>query len=123
MRLGSPEEAVVSIGDRHTIFAQGGAATPTALLAALAARAPELADVTTVGLHLEGPCPHLEPSMVGHIRHRRLASKWADRVEVVVPQRVMRTVAFAWVATCSDTLPCSTLPSEPRPRLPRTMTS
>lgn len=72
MRFVSPEEAVASIGDRHTIFVQGGAATPTALLAALAARAPELADVTTVGLHLEGPCPHLEPSMVGHIRHRAL---------------------------------------------------
>lgn len=67
MRFVSPEEAVASIGDGHTIFVQGGAATPTALLAALAARAPELADVTTVGLHLEGPCPHLEPGMAGHI--------------------------------------------------------
>jgi acyl-CoA hydrolase len=72
MRFVSPEEAVASIGDGHTIFVQGGAATPTALLAALAVRAPELADVTTVGLHLEGPCPHLEPGMAGHIRHRAL---------------------------------------------------
>ena len=72
MRLVTPEEAVASVGDGHTIFVQGGAATPTALLTALAARAPELTDVTTVSLHLEGPCPHLEPSMVGHIRHRAL---------------------------------------------------
>jgi acyl-CoA hydrolase len=72
MRIVSPEEAVASIGDGHTIFVQGGAATPTALLVALAARAPELTDVTTVSLHLEGPCPHLDPSMVGHVRHRAL---------------------------------------------------
>jgi acyl-CoA hydrolase len=72
MRIVSPEEAVASIGDGHTIFVQGGAATPTGLLVALAARAPELTDVTTVSLHLEGPCPHLDPSMVGHIRHRAL---------------------------------------------------
>ncbi|HEX9634428.1 MAG TPA: 4-hydroxybutyrate CoA-transferase, partial [Candidatus Limnocylindria bacterium] len=72
MRVVSPEEAVASIGDGHAIFVQGGAATPTALLVALAARAPELTDVTTVSLHLEGPCPHLDPSMVGHVRHRAL---------------------------------------------------
>ncbi|MEX0709974.1 MAG: acetyl-CoA hydrolase/transferase C-terminal domain-containing protein [Chloroflexota bacterium] len=72
MRLVSPEEAVASIGDGHTVFVHGGAATPTALLAALAARAAELTDVQTVGLHLEGPCPHLEPGMAGHIRHRAL---------------------------------------------------
>ncbi|MEX0629800.1 MAG: acetyl-CoA hydrolase/transferase C-terminal domain-containing protein [Chloroflexota bacterium] len=72
MRIVSPEEAVASIGDGHSIFVQGGAATPTALLVALAARAPELTDVTTVSLHLEGPCPHLDPSMVGHVRHRAL---------------------------------------------------
>lgn len=72
MRLVSPEEAVASIGDRHTVFVHGGAATPAALLAALAGRAPELTGVTTVGLHLEGPCPHLEPGMEDHIRHRAL---------------------------------------------------
>ena len=72
MRIVSAEEAVASVGDGHTIFVHGGAATPTALLAALAARAPELTGVTTVGLHLEGPCPHLEPAMAGHVRHRAL---------------------------------------------------
>lgn len=72
MRLVSSEEAVASIGDGHTVFVHGGAATPASLLAALAARAAELTGVQTVGLHLEGPCPHLEPSMAGHIRHRAL---------------------------------------------------
>jgi 4-hydroxybutyrate CoA-transferase len=72
MRIVTVEEAVAPLGDGHTIFVHGGAATPTALLAALATRAPELTGVTTVGLHLEGPCPHLEPAMEGHVRHRAL---------------------------------------------------
>lgn len=72
MRRVSPEEAVATVRDGSTIFVHGGAATPGTLLAALAARGPELTGVTTVGLHLEGPCPHLEPEMAGHIRHRAL---------------------------------------------------
>lgn len=72
MKMVSPQDAVASIGDGQTVFVHGGAATPAALLAALVARSPELTGVTTVGLHLEGPCPHLEPAMAGHIRHRAL---------------------------------------------------
>jgi acyl-CoA hydrolase len=72
MQTVSSEEAVASIGDGQTIFIHGGAATPTALLVALAERAPQLTGVTTVGLHLDGPCPHLEPALAGHIRHRAL---------------------------------------------------
>lgn len=72
MRRVSSEEAVASIHDGDTVFVHGGAATPAALLAALAGREPELTGVTTVGLHLEGPCPHLEPGMEDHIRHRAL---------------------------------------------------
>ncbi|MGZ8481131.1 MAG: acetyl-CoA hydrolase/transferase family protein [Candidatus Limnocylindria bacterium] len=72
MRVVTAEEAVSSIGDGDTIFVHGGAATPTALLTALANRAHELSGVRTVGLHLEGPCPHLEPGMEDHIRHRAL---------------------------------------------------
>lgn len=64
MRIMSAEEAVASVGDGHTIFIHGGAATPTALLAALAARAVELTGVTTVGLHLEGPCPERARSLI-----------------------------------------------------------
>jgi 4-hydroxybutyrate CoA-transferase len=72
MRLVSSLEAVASIADGHTVFIHGGAATPSGLLAALAKRASGLTGVTTVGLHLEGPSPHLEPGMAGHIRHRAL---------------------------------------------------
>ncbi len=72
MQIVSAEEAVASVRDGHTIFIHGGAATPSALLAALAARGPQLSGVTTVGLHLDGPCPHLEPAMSGHVRHRAL---------------------------------------------------
>jgi acyl-CoA hydrolase len=68
----SSEQAVAGVGDGHTVFVHGGAATPAALLAALADRGRDLTGVTTVGLHLEGPCPHLEPAMAGHIRHRAL---------------------------------------------------
>jgi 4-hydroxybutyrate CoA-transferase len=72
MRIVSAEEAVAGVGDDHTVFVHGAAATPTALLAALATRVTELTGVQTVGLHLEGPCPHLEPGMAEHIRHRAL---------------------------------------------------
>jgi 4-hydroxybutyrate CoA-transferase len=72
MRVVTAEDAVATVGSGQTIFVHGAAATPTTLLEALAARGPELSGVTTVGLHLEGPCPHLEPSMAGHIRHRAL---------------------------------------------------
>jgi len=72
MQIVGAEEAVALVGDRQTIFVHGGAATPATLLTALAARASDLTGVTTVGLHLEGPSPYLEPEMAGHIRHRAL---------------------------------------------------
>jgi 4-hydroxybutyrate CoA-transferase len=72
MQKVSSEEAIASIQDGQTIFIHGGAATPSALLAALAARAPQLSDITTVGLHLDGPCPHLDLALAGHVRHRAL---------------------------------------------------
>jgi 4-hydroxybutyrate CoA-transferase len=72
MQIVSADEAVASVRDGNTIFIQGGAATPTPLLAALAVRGPELTGVTTVGLHLDGPCPHLDPALAGHVRHRAL---------------------------------------------------
>ena len=72
MRAVSTRRAVAEIQDGHTIYVHGGAATPTALLTALAQRGPKLTGVTTVGLHLEGPQPHLAPDLAGHIRHRAL---------------------------------------------------
>jgi acyl-CoA hydrolase len=72
MRTVSPRHAIREIQDGQTVFVHGGAATPTTLLVALAERGPRLTGVTTVGLHLEGPCPHLAPELDGHIRHRAL---------------------------------------------------
>jgi acyl-CoA hydrolase len=72
MRVVSAEEAaaVVRSGDR--IYLHCAAATPSVLLDALVARAPDLKDVTVVHLHTEGPGPHLAPEMAGHFRHRAL---------------------------------------------------
>ncbi len=54
------------------VYVHGGAATPTALIEALCARARELHDVETISLHLEGPAPHVAPELRGHVRHNAL---------------------------------------------------
>jgi 4-hydroxybutyrate CoA-transferase len=72
MRIVTADEAVSGIGSGQQVFVQGGAATPTALLEALVARAPELEHVELIHFHTEGPAPHLAPEMAGHFRHRAL---------------------------------------------------
>jgi len=72
MRIVSAEEAVSGIKSGQQIFMQGSAATPSVLLDALVARAPELQDVKVVHMHIEGPAPHLRPEMAGHFCHRAL---------------------------------------------------
>ncbi len=72
MRIVSPEEAVAGIKSRDQIYVQMAAATPSVLLDALVARAPELRDVGVIHLHSEGPGPHLQPEMAPHFRHRAL---------------------------------------------------
>src|SRR6186713_3544778 len=72
MRIVTAAEAVSGIASRQQIYLQCAAATPSVLLDALVARAPELADVSVVHLHCEGPGPHLAPEMAGHFRHRAL---------------------------------------------------
>jgi 4-hydroxybutyrate CoA-transferase len=72
MRIVSPEEAVAEIRSRDQIYLQCAAATPSVLLEALVARAPELFDVSMVHLHTEGPGPHMAPEMAPHFRHRAL---------------------------------------------------
>ncbi len=69
MRIVTPEEAVAGIRSGDQIFVQAAAATPTELLEALVARAPELQDVKIIHMHAEGPAPHLAPEMAGHFRH------------------------------------------------------
>src|SRR6187431_3198542 len=72
MRVVSADEAVAGIRSGQQLYVQAAAAVPSVLLNALVARADELADVTVVHLHTEGPGPHLAPEMAGHFRHRAL---------------------------------------------------
>jgi 4-hydroxybutyrate CoA-transferase len=72
MQIASALEAVAGIASGHQLFMQGGAATPSVLLDALVARAPNLENVRIAHFHAEGPAPHLAPEMVGHFRHQAL---------------------------------------------------
>jgi 4-hydroxybutyrate CoA-transferase len=72
MRIVSPAEAVAGIRSDDQIWLHAAAATPSVLLDALVARAPELRDVKVVHFHCEGPGPHLAPEMAGHFYHRAL---------------------------------------------------
>jgi len=72
MKLVDADTALAHIRSGQQIFVQGGAATPTALLDALARQASSLTGVGVVHLHTEGPAPHLDPSMQGHLHHRAL---------------------------------------------------
>jgi 4-hydroxybutyrate CoA-transferase len=72
MRIVSAQEAVAGIDSGHQVYLHCAAATPSVLLDALVARAPELHDVGVIHLHCEGPGPHLTPEMAGSFRHRAL---------------------------------------------------
>jgi 4-hydroxybutyrate CoA-transferase len=72
MRIVSAAEAVSGITSGQQVYVQCAAATPSVLLDALVARAPDLQDVGMIHLHTEGPGPHLAPDMATHFRHRAL---------------------------------------------------
>jgi len=72
MKIVTPAEAVAGIRSGQQIYLQCAAATPSVLLDALVARAPELRDVSVVHMHTEGPGPHLAPEMARSFRHRAL---------------------------------------------------
>jgi 4-hydroxybutyrate CoA-transferase len=72
MRIVSAEEAVAGIRSGHQVYVQAAAAVPSVLLDALVARAPDLRDVGMIHLHVEGPGPHLQPSVAASFRHRAL---------------------------------------------------
>lgn len=61
---------VVRSGDR--VYVHEAAMAPTALLHALARRAPALEDVEVTHLHVNGPAPHVAPELAGHLRHNAL---------------------------------------------------
>lgn len=68
----SADAALSHIRDGMRVYLHGGAATPTPLVEALARRAASLTSVETVSLHLEGPAPHVDPALEGHLRHNAL---------------------------------------------------
>ena len=72
MKIVQAAEAVAGIKSGEQIYVHAAAATPSVLLDALVARAPELSDVKVVHFHCEGPGPHLVPAMAGHFYHRAL---------------------------------------------------
>ena len=72
MHIVTPEDAVAHVRSGDQVYIQCAAATPSVLLDALVARAPDLRDVAMIHLHIEGPGPHLEPEMAPHFRHRAL---------------------------------------------------
>jgi len=72
MRIVTAAEAVADVRSGDQLYLQCAASTPSVLLDALVARAPELSDVSVVHLHCEGPGPHLAPEMAGHFRHKAL---------------------------------------------------
>ncbi len=61
----SPEEAVACVRSGQRVFVHTAAATPKRLVAALAARAPELRDVEMIHLHTEGDAPYAAPELAG----------------------------------------------------------
>src|SRR5690554_1448512 len=65
MRYTSAQEAVSAVRSGDRVFVHSVAAAPQALLAALAARAPELRAVEVVQLHTEGPAPYAAPEVAG----------------------------------------------------------
>jgi 4-hydroxybutyrate CoA-transferase len=72
MRIVSAAEAVGRIGSGDRVYLHCAAATPSVLLDALVARAPEVRGVEMVHLHTEGPGPHLAPELAESFRHRAL---------------------------------------------------
>jgi acyl-CoA hydrolase len=62
--------SLVQAGDR--VYLHEAAMVPFELLDALCQRALALEGIETVSLHTEGPAPHVDPSMEGHIRHNAL---------------------------------------------------
>src|SRR5690606_19074652 len=63
MRFVSPEEALAPVRSRDAVFVHSVAAIPQRLVAALAARAPELSDVRVYQLHTEGEAPYAQEGM------------------------------------------------------------
>jgi 4-hydroxybutyrate CoA-transferase len=78
-KLVTAEEAVSGVKSGERIYISGNAATPYALMKALASRRAELKDVELVHVLLMGEDPLSKPGMEGHFRHNSLFVGPADR--------------------------------------------
>lgn len=81
-KLCTAEQAVATIQSGDRIYYGGNAATPGALVRALAARRNELSDVQLNHVLLLGDDPLSQPDMIGHYRHNSLFVGPADRTAV-----------------------------------------
>jgi 4-hydroxybutyrate CoA-transferase len=78
-KLASADEAVSVVKSGDRVYISGNAATPYALMKALAARKDELKDIELVHVLLLGDDPLSKPDMEGHFRHNSLFVGPADR--------------------------------------------
>ncbi len=78
-KLTSIEDAVSVVKSGDRVYLSGNAATPYALMRALAARKDDLRDVELVHVLLLGEDPLAKPEMEGHFRHNSLFVGPADR--------------------------------------------
>ena len=67
-RVCTPEQAAARIASRTRVFLSGNCAVPQRVLAALVARAPELAEVEIVQVLTVGSAEYVAPEMAGHLR-------------------------------------------------------
>jgi 4-hydroxybutyrate CoA-transferase len=78
-KLVTAEEAISGVKSGERIYISGNAASPYALMRALASRKDELRDVELVHVLLMGEDPLSRPEMEGHFRHNSLFVGPADR--------------------------------------------
>ena len=71
-RVTTADEAVKEIGSGDRVWIHPGCNTPTRLIDAMVARAPELENVEVVHILTLAPAPYVEPGMEGSFRHRSL---------------------------------------------------
>jgi 4-hydroxybutyrate CoA-transferase len=71
-RVATADEAVQSIRSGDRVWVHPGCNTPTRLIDAMVARAPELENVEVVHILTLADAPYADPGMEGHFRHRSL---------------------------------------------------
>ena len=71
-RVTTADDAVKDIRSGDRVWIHPGCNTPTLLIDAMVARAPELENVEVVHILTLAPAPYVAPGMEGHFRHRSL---------------------------------------------------